>query len=285
MKYIKSFEKIGVDKLVYDIYKKATEEFLKNYDEDKVFTNNESDIFYVDISDIVDKKTQFSKIGFVIKYNQAYGKNGFPIEIGAISKKDITKKATLDDMKNDIIHEIQHMIRSYRKRNIIKGYDNFKDSKKLFDFNYHNLINVIVRTCNEDGVKISGGNFLKSNLHSDNFKKLIFFVYLSDNDELASKYHEFITMIHNKNNFNSVYNDSKQNGILKLFFEMKDFKINKDEFSKDEYVDINWIFNIRKGDNYDKVFKNVQMYLNTTADKFIKKIQKASYFSDKDVEI
>jgi hypothetical protein len=268
----KLFEKLGIDDTVVQITEKIWVNFLKKYDKNKTFTS-EDDSFYTDVSEY---DIGYKKFEIMIKYDSSESQCGFPMKIGAVSRKDNTIPKSLNELKEDIIHEVQHLIYTLRKNGKLKNIKSFSSPKKGFlKISSNSCANEIVRSFSDKegniyGQKISLINFLKYDKFSDKFKKLLSYIYLSDENELSSKLHEFFIKVKNSEEIKNEY--------FNIFKDMKTFDMKVDDFTKNELFKISTMFNL-------KDMKKVKKYINMKGDKLIRKINKLSYFKDPNSEL
>lgn len=279
IKNFKLFEKLGIDKLVYDITEKIWANFLKVYNKNKVFKSKE-DTFNTDVSEF---NIGYQVFGVTIQYNNAESIAGFPMSIGAISRIDNTKIKTLSELKEEIIHEVQHNIYALRKYGKIKDIPKFETKKKEFlnskgvtKLISSDIIGVFLdQKSNVYNQKKSLFNFMKYDKFSDKYKKLLIYLYLSEDNELSSKLHEFIIRIKNLEDNSEIFKNEK----IVFLKEMIDFKMKPTDFTESELKKIdNILFKIRD-------MKKVEKYINMKGEKFIKKAHKLLYFKDPDTNI
>ena len=267
----KIFERLGIDNTILKISEKIYSGFLENYNKKKEFTDS-SDTFYTDITDLK-KEFKFNlnldKIGCQINYNKAESRGGFTIQIGIISRVNNEEIKSLYEIKGEILHEVQHVINAFRKeknnKDIIKQ-KNFINMREFDNLMYNDLIGSFSNSnSNTYGMKISTLNFMKCNLFTEQYKKLIIYLYISDKNEMMSKLHEFLPKIKELDNFKDISNN------LSFFKDGEKFKINIDSFSTEEKRKLSKIFN-------PKDVKRVESYINNKCKKFIIKVHKLSYF-------
>jgi hypothetical protein len=281
----KIFEKLGIDKMVYDITEKVWKNFLKVYDEKKVFSDN-IDIFDTDISDLGYKFSTDRYYNFDVKivYNQAFGRSGWPLMIGAIDRENNNIPKPLYKLKSDLIHEIQHNISVLRKYGKIYDKEFFKEKQKEEFLNRRKASQVVPdfifpafrdKTGNLYGKVTSMQNYLLYNKSTETFKKLISYIYLAEEDEMSSRVHEFFIDVKNTKNFNKSLTDSV---FFKIAKDMANFKMEIKDFSKSELSELQSFFKLKN-------MKKVQKYINMKGEKIIKKIHKLSYFSNSDDDI
>lgn len=277
----KIFERLGIDDIVVRISDKVYEEFLKHYDTKKNFTDIE-DRFNVNVLSenfSIDCKI----ISVIICYNKTQSRSGYlSIEIGILNRQDEKKVKSLDEIKEEILHEIEHNVFNLRKYGKIEKDIKIKDTKHRFlsASGVRALIEKdIIGSFNDPKgntykMKVSIINFLKYDKLTEQYKKLISYLYLSDQDEYAAKLHELYNKAKISKDFSEVVNDKK----LNIYKDMINFKMNFNDFSEEEKKKIiKYLFKPQD-------IKKVERYINNKSQKFIRKIYKLSYFQNSEVQ-
>ena len=127
-----------------------------------------------------------------------------------------------------------------------------------FDDHYGNTYNL----------KITLSNFLKYDKFSDTYKKMLVFLYLGTQDEMSARLHEFFHKA--KINFKKSY---KEIEVFNMYKEMINFKIDVNKLTESEKKKIS--YHLTKNN-----IKKLEKYINMQGKKFIRKIQKLSYFQE-----
>lgn len=273
MKYIKTFEKMGVEDLSVQITEKVWIEFLKHYDESKVGSDS-YDEFDVDITefDVYDKKMELK---FVIKYNQTESNAGFTITIGCLDRNNTNIAKKMIDIKKDILHEIKHMTYLFRKFGRMKG------TKKIFSYekDQHRFLDpdgvrvaisedIVGAFQNSDGnlynLKISIPTFLeKYNKLSKKYKELVVYLYFANQDEMSARLQEFYLKVKEYNDYKKAWEEEKERFIY--YKNMINFKMNVDDFPVNEIEKLEKLFKLKN-------IKKVEKYINEQGQKMITQI-------------
>jgi len=276
----KIFEKMSVDSLTVQISEKIWKKFLEN--------KNESS-FSVDISEfninLRSSRTNIVPINYInvnVKKNQAESdcsnfaytyKDGFftVISIGLLDRES-DKYKTYGKIKQDIIHEIQHMVDESRKIKL-------NDKSRFFDPAQSRALfrtDVFGAFSNDKGnlynAKKTIDSFLTYNGLTEQYKKLLIYLYLATDDEMASRLHE-------------LYIQSKEPGYLdylkqkkrpiKYYKDMIQMKLDYNLFSKKEKDKISDLFQVSN-------IKKVEKYINNQGQKFINKAYKLASYEEPD---
>ena len=272
----KIFERLGIDNTILKMSEKIYSGFLENYNKEKEFTNS-SDTFYTDITDL---KKEFNfkfnpdKIGCQINYNNAESRGGFTIEIGVINRLSNDEIKKPYEIKSEILHEVQHLVNAFRysktktsKTKTIekKSFINKYEFMNIFD---HDLMGSFSNTdSNTYGMKRSVINFMKCDLFTEQYKKIIAYFYLADKNEMMSKLHEFLPEIKNIKNVKDIDNSYK----ISFYKDMSNFKIDINSCTIEEKYKLSKIFN-------PKDAKRVESYFNNKSKTLIRKIHKLADF-------
>ena len=269
----KIFEKLGVDDTTVRIVEKIWPEFLKHYDKSKVFSDK-SDKFSVDIREF---KTGRATLDIVINYNESKSQLGFGyVQIGAISR-EATRIKGLSKLKEEILHEVKHLMYALIKYGKIKG------KKEKFFINPSGVSKLIGEDIigsfeNPKGnlykMRVSVQNFLKYNQLTDSYKKLIVYLYLANEDELSARLQEFYNKSKISKNFlELIRKENKKGKVLAGYKDMINFKININDFSENEKKKVfEYLFK-------PKDIKKVEKYINQKGEQFVRKVDKLWYFN------
>lgn len=274
MKYIKAYERMGVEKIVVEIVEKLFQEFLKHFKKEKAFTD-QVDKFNVDIKEF---NLYITNLAVEIYYNQSFSSIlSSRIKIGVLNRKN-DKIKTLEELKEEILHEIKHLI--YRLREKQGERDNIFNSDGVGKLIQKDIFGAFSnKQGNLYNLNVTLANFLKYDKLSDNYKKLIVYLYLSESDELEARLHQVYNKAKNTNNFEEMLKKEEESGNVGIRFykDMINFKINIDEFSDYEKENFYKLLS-----NKSKAVKNISNYINKQGEKFIKKLHKMSYFQGTD---
>ena len=122
-------------------------------------------------------------------------------------------------------------------------------------------------------MKVTIPNFLKYDGFTEQYKKLLVYLYYANQDELSARTHEFYDKVKGTNKFKKVLEIEKTKQPLIGYTDMTKFKIDMNIFSKYEKKETSRLFNPQD-------VKKVEKYIQTQGQKFINKIHKLSYFQD-----
>ena len=272
----KLFERMGIDDLVIQIAEKVFKEFYKHFKEKKAFTNKE-DNYCVDISEFKLEDEHFKQVCIRIDYNSSQSKSGFPISVGVIDSNEPDKIKTPQLIKGVIIHEMKHLLFAARKHGSYPGIKNkiYNDKNRFIRGNFMKDIFLPFEDVdsNVHGMKVTIPNFLKYDGFTEQYKKLLVYLYYANQDELSARTHEFYDKVKGTNKFKEVLEIEKTKQTLIGYTEMINFKIDMNNFSNNEKKRCLRLFD-------PKNVKKVEKYIQTQGQKFINKIHKLSYFQD-----
>jgi hypothetical protein len=266
----KLFEMLGIDDITPLIMDKVWTEL------EKAIRNKKTE-FEMDISDlklITKINRNISTFNAIINYDVSFSTPLPPIGV----KLGVYGHNMLH-IKGVVAHEIRHLIDTYKKKSDKDRMRKEEKHKKHF-FNQRLFYDIVLRTelycafetdknSNLLGEKMSLNTYLKYNNRTEQFKKMVSYLYLSDDSEFTAFIHEFYAKIKGESDFNKVKNsDSK----YEMFKDMKTFNINWEDFSTDEKEIIQrYIF--KKQDT-----KKMQDFINKKGRTYIQKIDRLRYY-------
>lgn len=268
----KLFERLGIEDIVVQISEKIFEEFKKHFNEKYAF-ENKSDSFIVDISEYLKDK----KMNVTVNYNDAQSRSGYlAVIIGIIDRIDNEKIKTLEVIKQDILHEVKHNIDILRRFGRLDNANGFSDNKHRFldHDNFKNLMGQDIigsfknSKSNIYSMKISILNFLKCDIFTEQYRKLLAYLYLCETAEFTARLHEFYNKIKNGDDF-------LKDQTYILFKDMTTFKLNYNDFSEIEKKKLSNIFKPQDT-------KKVEKYINKQSQIFIRKVHKLTAFNQEE---
>lgn len=291
----KLFEKLGIDNLVVEISDKIWSEFQiskKKYDARYAEKNKQPGdfSFNVDVSKYKLVSKHYNKKNPELKYikidvyennaessctNIAFENNKdyfCLINIGLVSREDNNLKKSVSRIKDDIIHETQHIVDTSRKLKLENSKHRFLNNKKVSSLFYRDVFGAF---SDEEGniskLKKSTDNFLLYNKFTDQYKNLLIYLYFANDDELSSRLHEIYSESKDSKNLEDFL--KRNSRAIGMYKKLMNFKLNLNLLSLIEKEKVKEMFN-------PKDTKKVEKYINQQGEKFVRKTYKLVNYNE-----